>query len=239
LDVADFSRRPLYLQVKDALMGFIAEQSWKPDMALPNENELAREFGVSIGTVRKALDQMEADMIVTRIQGRGTFVLDPASSKVAIRFSNLCTLDGHRLSGDMREGRAEGSAASDAEALHLGIEPGAPVYRLHRVRGQGGKPFMREEAVLPQSTFPNLLEGGEVPLRLPILCQRYGLYVGRGEERVSLISADDDVASVLGVASGTPLLRLERVLYSTQGAPLEYRVGQTLMDELVYQATIG
>ena len=71
--MASFSTRPLYLQLHDAPTERVASGQWKPRQALPNEGELAREFDVSVGTMRKALDLMEAERLVTRRQGRGTF----------------------------------------------------------------------------------------------------------------------------------------------------------------------
>ena len=75
-----FSKRPLYLQVRDALAARIAAREWKPHVAVPNESDLAREFGVSAGTMRKALELMRQERLLTRRQGRGTFVNDLASS---------------------------------------------------------------------------------------------------------------------------------------------------------------
>ena len=70
LPTTRFSTRPLYLQLRDALAERIAHGEWKPGTAIPNESDLAREFGVSSGTMRKALDMMEAEHLLTRRQGR-------------------------------------------------------------------------------------------------------------------------------------------------------------------------
>ena len=74
-----FSKRALYLQVRDALVQRISSGAWKPGSAIPNESDLAGEMGVSAGTVRRALQTMEADRLITRRQGRGTFVKDQTS----------------------------------------------------------------------------------------------------------------------------------------------------------------
>ena len=68
--------RPLYLQVRDALVERIGKGEWKPGAAIPNEVDLAREFGISSGTMRKALDLLEDQRVVTRSQGRGTYIND-------------------------------------------------------------------------------------------------------------------------------------------------------------------
>jgi DNA-binding GntR family transcriptional regulator len=79
------SNRPLYLQVRDAVAERIATGTWKTGNAIPNEGDLAREFGVSVGTVRKALGLLEGQHILTRQQGRGTFVNDPRQPPIVSR----------------------------------------------------------------------------------------------------------------------------------------------------------
>ena len=96
-----FSIEPLYVQVRNLLAQRLASGVWPPGSALPNEMELARELGVSSGTVRKALDSLESDRLVVRRQGRGTFVVDQASGDVAARFSNIRNGEGRRIGGDM------------------------------------------------------------------------------------------------------------------------------------------
>ena len=98
-----FSTKPLYLQLRDALAERIASGEWKPGTAIPNESDLAREFGVSAGTMRKALDLMEAEHLLTRRQGRGTFVNDQSSDELAVRFSNMRGPDGERIGGDSQD----------------------------------------------------------------------------------------------------------------------------------------
>jgi Bacterial regulatory proteins, gntR family len=63
--------RPLYLQVRDVIIERIGKGEWKPGSALPNEGDLARQFGLSTGTLRKALDHLEAERVLTRRQGCG------------------------------------------------------------------------------------------------------------------------------------------------------------------------
>src|SRR6188474_3550536 len=97
-----FSTRPLYLQLRDALAERIAHGEWKPGTAIPNESDLAREFGVSSGTMRKALDLMEGEHLLTRRQGRGTFVNDQSSEELAERFSNIHAAEGERIAGESK-----------------------------------------------------------------------------------------------------------------------------------------
>ncbi len=133
----------------------------------------------------------------------------------------------------------EKSSASKVEADRLGIEVGAPVCRIHRLRGREGGPFMVEEASLPLAVFPGLIEEERVPFRTPVLCRRYGITVRHAEEHVSQGIASANVAVALGVSYGTPLFVLERVLYAADGRALEFRIGQALMTNLRYVASWG
>src|SRR5690349_11007788 len=92
-----FSVEPLYAQVRNLLAQRIADGVWPPGTMLPNEIDLARELGVSSGTVRKALDTLESEHLVVRRQGRGTSVVDQASGEMASRFSNMRTPDGAKI----------------------------------------------------------------------------------------------------------------------------------------------
>src|SRR5262245_45017083 len=120
MGASHFSRRPLYLQVRDALAARIAAREWKPSFAIPNEGDLAREFGVSSGTMRKAVELLEGERLLTRRQGRGTFVNDQASDELA-RYSRIRTADGKRITGEVKViGISQGSA-SPAECTRLGL----------------------------------------------------------------------------------------------------------------------
>ena len=110
--------RPLYLQVRDVLVQRIVVGHWKPGATLPNETQLAQQLGISIGTVRKALDLMEVERIVTRRQGRGTFVNDYASAETTFPFSMFHNYEGLRISGDKR-GRSMTRAVAWASCCAL------------------------------------------------------------------------------------------------------------------------
>jgi GntR family transcriptional regulator len=96
------STRPLYILLRDALADRIADGQLKPGAALASEGDLAREFGVSPGTMRKALDLLESERLITRRQGRGTFVNDQLSDELSQRFMSIRGPDGERILGDLR-----------------------------------------------------------------------------------------------------------------------------------------
>jgi GntR family transcriptional regulator len=219
-----FATRPLYLRIRDALVERLSNGEWKPGATLPNEAELARAFGVSVGTVRKALDCMEAERLLARKQGRGTFVQDQASDELAGRFDNLRAANGARIVTDVGETAISEGAANVLECERLALNRSHRVYRIRRILLCNGRPSVLDEASVPAELFPGLAEKDEVPHRIVVLAQRYGLLLGRAEERVSIGTAEAPVAAALGLAAGSPVLRLDRVAFALDGRRVEWRI---------------
>jgi GntR family transcriptional regulator len=217
------SIRPLYLQVRDALADRISKGEWKPGQILRNEVDLARELGVSPGTARKALDILESEHLVTRHQGRGTFVNDHSSDELALRYINIRGPDGNRLMGDVKSSEITKNAANEIECARLSLQKGDKIYRIRRVRLTGGKPFMLEEASVPAALFPGLEERSAFTHRVVCLAQKYGLLLGGAEERISAAGASPEIAKALGVPRGSPVAVLDRVVRTIDGQPVEWR----------------
>lgn len=219
--------RPLYLQVRDVLVQRIIVGQWKPGGTLPNETKLAEQLGISIGTVRKALDLMESERIVTRRQGRGTFVNDNASDEV-FPYSPFCTPEGKRISDHKRAKSISRVSASPDEAARLDLARGEELIKVDRVREHHGEAYMTESCLLPARHFKRLPE--DLASYWPAaLAQLNGILIGHADEHVDVTVADPEDAKDLGVEEGSPLLRLDRVIYSDHGIPLEWRVARCYM----------
>jgi GntR family transcriptional regulator len=210
--------RPIYMQLRDALAERIASGQWKPGAAIPNEGDLAREFGVSPGTMRKALSLLETEHLITRRQGRGTFVNDPASEGLVDRFCNVRGLEGKPIVG-----RVEVSEVSEATADRLQLRIEDPVWRIRRVRYEADSAFMYEEVSLPAELFPDLSDN---PSRIVFLAHRYGLLLGKAEERLAVGKASGPAAAALRVAPASPVMVLDRVVRTIDGRPVEWRLAQ-------------
>ena len=233
------SARPLYLQVRDVLAQGIAAGRWKPGTAMPNEFDLACEYGVSTGTMRKSLDLMEVERLITRRQGRGTFVNDQASKEFATRFSNIRTADGERVTGQVELGEVSEGAASELERTRLRLQIDEIVYRVRCVRLHQNRPFMVEEASMPATLFPRLTEINGFPHAIVALAQKNGILVGGAEERISIHAATPAVAEALRIAPSSPILVLDRVMMTLEGRPIEWRVGKCNLQDHYYQAEIS
>jgi GntR family transcriptional regulator len=236
--VGRFSTRPLYLQVKDTLIQRILAGAWKPGAAIPNEIDLSRELGISVGTVRKALDEMESERLISRRQGRGTFVIDQSSDECAIRFSNIRDADGVRISGSVESCEIVSAAANESEARMLNLRLGDPVFRLHRLRSHDGQAYMIEDSSIPQARFPGLAQESEISASIVVLAHRYGLLLARVEEKIGVAVADASAAAALKIAEGTPLLKLDCVVYAIDGRPIEWRVARCHLRDLHYMTEI-
>ncbi len=237
--VGRFSTRPLYLQVKDMLIQRIVAGAWKPGAAIPNEIELSRELGISVGTVRKALDEMEGERLISRRQGRGTFVIDQTSDECAIRFSNIRDPDGIRVAGEVESCEIVPAAANETEARLLQLRSGDPVFRLHRLRVHNDHPFMIDDSTIPQARFPGLAQESEIASSIVVLAHSYGVLLARAQERIGVIAADRTAAAALKIAEGTPLLKLDCVVYAIDGRPIEWRVSQCHLRDNYYLTEIN
>lgn len=215
--------RPLYLQVRDVLVQRIVVGHWKPGASLPNETQLAQQLGISIGTVRKALDLMEVERIVTRRQGRGTFVNDYASSETTFPFSMFHNFEGRRISGTKRGRSISRIEATAEQAAKLGLRRGDELIRVERTRDHQEQTFLTEVCLLPAKLFTRLPEdfGG---YRLSALAQLNSILVGRADEIVEIAVATEQQAKDLDIAPSTPVLKLDRVIYSDQDEALEWRI---------------
>jgi len=227
-----FTMRPLYLQVRDLVLERITSGTWKPGAMLPAEVDLARELGISSGTVRKALDALEAEHVVSRRQGKGTFVNDSKAQALASRFDNLRGRDGKLVTGTLRRHHMDLAPACKLEQERLQLPEGDRVVRIRRVLATSDRPYMYEEVSLPERHFTGLADRAEAPQRIADLSQEFGLVLGRGIEVLSAKMASATVADSLGIAKGTPVLELDRVVFAIDGRPVEWRVASChLVDE--------
>ena len=221
--------RPLYLQVKELLTKSLAALEWAPGDTIPSELELAARFGVSQGTVRKAIDALAADNLVVRRQGKGTFVATHTEEKTSMfRFLRIRRNDGRdeypgsRLV-DVRRGKA---SAEVARALAL--RAGDPVITVRRVLEYDGQPAVLDEIVVPAPLFKGLTRRKVESYRgsmYGLFETQFGVRIVRARERLSAVAADAGRAGLLRVAAGTPLLAVERVTYTFGDKPVEWRRG--------------
>jgi GntR family transcriptional regulator len=221
--------RPLYAQVKDLLVQRLVAGAWRPGEALPSEFSLAAEFRVSQGTVRKALDELAAQNVVVRQQGKGTFVATHTPQRALFHFFHLVGDDGARAMPSHRVLSLRNAKATKTEAARLQIKTGAAVIRLKRLRQLGGRDAIVECIALPGSLFPGLVErmGDELPNEVYLYYEQvYGVTVTRAVEKLKAVAASTDEARWLGLKPGAPLLEVDRIGYGLDGRPVELRISR-------------
>ncbi|MGL4406833.1 GntR family transcriptional regulator [Zoogloea sp.] len=219
---------PLYRQIKKLMVNSLQSAEWRPGQAIPSEQELALRFNVSQGTVRKAIDELAAENLLVRKQGKGTFVASHNDPRSMFRFLRLVPTDGELVHPQSVPLDCWKAKAGNEAARMLGIELGAPVIILRRTLRFSGKPVVVDEIYLPGEIFQGLtmevLQGEQGSL-YGLFEARFGVRMIRAEEHIRAVAADRMVSETLGVSEGTPLLSVERVTYTYGDRPVEWRRG--------------
>jgi GntR family transcriptional regulator len=229
-----FLVRPLFIQVRDEIALRIATGVWKPGTLLPNEVALATELGVSQGTMRKALDLLESEKIVTRQQGRGTCVVDHDTEEMAIRFSSIYNDRDQRISGHVVWSSAEESNATEVEQRALKVGPEEKIIRVHRLRDYHDHPFMYEISSLRQRFFPGIVVAEMKTAKLSPLAQKYGVQLSYAAEEVTPVLCPLDKLDKLKLAAPVPILFLNRTTFTQSGVPIEHRIAWCHLKEKRY-----
>ena len=231
--------RPLYRQVYDLLVRRIAEGAWRPAEALPSEQALAAELGVSQGTVRKALDALASEKLVERRQGKGTYVAEHTQERALFQFFRLARPDGERVTPESGPAWITRRPATATEQAKLALPSAAPVIEIHRTRLIDGEPAISETIVLPVAMFPDIDRHDPLPNTLYSLYQsNYGVSVATAEEELRADAATKDDAKRLKVPVGAPLLNIDRVAIAIDGKRVEWRSSRCDTRHLVYAVTI-
>ena len=217
------SRSPLYQQLHRALRDAIADNRLTAEEALPPERELAEEFGVSRITVRKALDALVGEGMLTRRQGAGTFVTAREEARVEKSFSKLSSFSEDMISRGRKPesvwlSRSSGGVTPE-ESLTLGLSPGAHVYRFNRIRYADGEPMALEYSTVPGFCLPSETAVEE---SLYEALGRHSARPVRALQRLRAILFVGEKAKLLGVPEGSPGLLIERRGFLRDSRPVEF-----------------
>jgi len=233
---------PLYRQIKGLIMQALEAGEWRPGEVIPSEIELAARFNVSQGTVRKAIDEMAAENLLLRRQGKGTYVASHSDPRAFFRFLRLMPLSGnieHSNSVPLECWRAK---AGQEAARTLAIKLGDPIIIVRRLLEFSAKPVVIDEIYLPGEIFAGLtlevLKDYQGSL-YSLFETRFGVRMIRAEERIRAVAADRANAELLRVAEGSPLLSVERVSFTYGDKPVEWRRGLYSTAEHCYYNDLG
>jgi GntR family transcriptional regulator len=219
---------PLYQQIKALITQSLQSGEWKPGELIPSEVELASRFKVSQGTVRKAIDELSAENLVVRRQGKGTFVATHHEERAHYRFLRLMPDEGEAKQPDNRVVEVRRMRAPAEVARLLDIKSGDSVIFIRRVQSFNGVPTILDELWLPGALFRGLTAERLAEYKGPmygLFETEFGTRMIRATERVRAVLAEPQVGGLLEVKAGTPLLSLERVSFTYGDKPVEVRRG--------------
>lgn len=220
---------PLYQQIKALLVRSLQTAEWRPGEAIPSEMELAARFKVSQGTVRKAIDELAAENLLVRRQGKGTFVATHAEERVQYRFLRLTPDDPDSVGSVKRELLDCRRLRAPADiARSLSLKPGDSVIEVRRVLHFSGRPVVLDDIWLPGHLFKGLTAERLNDYKGPmygLFETEFGVRMIRAEEKLRAVAADEVQAPLLDVPVGAPLLSVERLAHTYDDQPVELRRG--------------
>lgn len=229
---------PLYQQIKLLITQSLQSGEWKPGELIPSEVELAMRFKVSQGTVRKAIDELSAENVVVRRQGKGTFVATHHEARSRFRFLRLKPDQGIQQYPVSRFIEVKRTRAPGDVAKLLDIKVGDSVIFIRRVQSFDGVPIILEELWLPGVIFKGmtaeLLSDYKGPM-YALFESEFGTHMIRASEQLRAVRADKTAAELLNIDIDTPLLNVERVSYTYGDKPVEFRRGMYITLNHHYQ----
>ena len=212
----------LYVQIREALRQQITSGQLEPGQRLPAEDELAAQFGVSRMTVRQGISDLTDEGVLYRRRGVGTFVAQFHVER-----------NHHKLTDFLETARAEGFEAEVRSLVReivpatilvakaLAVQEGEPVIRIQTLRLANGVPITVYDEYVAYKLCPQLFQ--EELLARPAwqALQSYGFVIKRAVQRIEARLADADIADLLSIEEGAPILYKHRVVFTEDGAPVE------------------
>jgi GntR family transcriptional regulator len=255
---------PLYQQIKTLILQSLQAGEWRPAEAIPSEMELATRFGVSQGTVRKAIDELSSENLLIRRQGKGTFVATHTARQVQTRFlrlvpdtplaqskvsssnanasSDTYSSNGKSILVDRTITACSRQRATADIARALNIKTGDAVVYIQRVLAYPSEgrsvPTILEDIWLASTPFKGLnlerLAQSNAPMYAMFEAE-FGVNLVRATEKIRAVNPTAQEAVLLQVDPAAPLLRVERIAYTYNDTPIEVRTGLYRTDSRHYQ----
>ena len=210
---------PMYRQVADRIRADIKNGIYKVDEKIPTELELIDKYSVSRITIRQAVELLVEEGVLSRHQGKGTFVTTPSVSfdvKAVTSFNDSCLMRKSVPSSKVLAARTVKASNEDMDELH--VKDNMRVVEIDRLRMADGIPVILERNHFSPA-FSYLLES-DLSGSLYSLLRGYGVEPTSASHDISLAAADENKANLLGIEVGTPLIFLHEVIYDQKGRPL-------------------
>ncbi|MEM9107109.1 MAG: GntR family transcriptional regulator [Pseudomonadota bacterium] len=233
-------RLPAYVRLRDTLTARIAGGEWTPDAPIPSEMRLAREYGLSVGTVRKGVDGLVDEGLLERRQGSGTYVRAPSFDATLFRFFQLREADGSQRAIPSSQLIVRAAAAAPEEAAEaLGTRK---VIKTLRLRSLSEVPVLYEEIYIPADRFDGFVElpvSSFGPLLYPLYFERFGVLVKHAVDDLSFGRASETVAQQLRLKAGDPMAVIRRTAFDLKDNPVEWRIAHGSAAQFRYRSEIS
>ncbi len=234
--------QPLYEIVRAGILERLRTGVWAAGEKIPTEPQLAEAFGVGIGTIRRAVEELVAERLLIRRARLGTIVAKFADEHAFDQYFNFVDHTGETVTVGARLLRFGKERATPALASILKLERGARLASVDNLRLLGEVPVMLDHLWIPLDLFPKLTAEHFAARRGSIYGfyqEHFGISVVRVVEDLAGAVADEKVADALQVQPGTPVLRVERTAYTFKDKPVEHRVRFVESSHCVYRNTRG
>lgn len=233
------SAQPLYAQIKEVMKDRILDGDYDIHERLPSESQLMKLFGVSRITVRQALRDLHAEGMVFSVQGKGTFVSRPKAVQDIQRlqgFGEAMAPQGYETSTRVVGVQEVRATQEVADALQ--INQSSKVIELTRVRLLNREPISIDNSFFPLS-IGEKLQGRDLTQDIfPLLENEFGISLGHADLKIEAIIATENSAKLLNVEVGSPVLMIQRLVYSQQGQPIDFEYLSYRGDAFQYQLRV-
>lgn len=216
--------RPLYDQVYQSLLQQIVDGNYSTHQQLPSENELSEQFDVSRITIRQALNRLQVEHVVYKIQGKGSFVSAPKAFQNISQlqgFAEAMTNLGHEVFNIVKSFRFIPATPQIASKLKVSVN--STVVEIMRIRLLDRTPVSFELSYLPEAIGLALqeinLSSRDVFLAIE---EDLSIPLGHADLSIDATLADETLSELLQVEINAPLLRVERLTHNHEGHPIDF-----------------
>ncbi|MEI8076509.1 MAG: GntR family transcriptional regulator [Betaproteobacteria bacterium] len=227
-----------YEEVKQKITEDLVRGRYPMGQALPAEKDLSKELDVSIGTLRKAVDELVAEGIVVRRQGRGTYVAEHDLKRLLYYFFHVVKHDVDKKANPRVDLVSLNTAvATKEEASKLNIKEGAPVWRLVNCLYLEERCVMIDQITLDKKRFKNLTRAEFINREgsiYQLYQMKYGQTVVRSSERLRASLVSKQHAEWLDIKPNSPVLVIRRVALGIQDDPIEWRISTLNTNQYEY-----
>ncbi len=230
--------KPRYAEIRQQLVNLLSQGHWRQGMAIDSERLLAARFGVAIGTLRRAVDELVADGLLVRRQGLGTFVNGHTPDRFMFSFFHIVRRHGPKQYPEVSLISFARDRAGPEAARALGLDAAAPVFRVRNLLSIAGIPAIVDDIVISARRFKGLSEATfrSRPSTIYALYQeQFGQTIARATERLQAVSAPRDLSQLLNLPVGAPMLKIRRLALGLHGDPIEWRVSHVQTENHDYQ----